>query len=114
MSPQINSGRMRLIGVTNHVRVPNNRELPVFADVVPGYDMRGWFGYIAPAGTPRDIVKKLNEEINRAMQQPDVNAKLVGSGLIVINESAEYYGEFIKKEYAKYGKIVRDIGLQPQ
>jgi hypothetical protein len=43
-----------------------------------------------------------------------VNAKLVGSGLIVINESAEYYGEFIKKEYAKYGKIVRDIGLQPQ
>ena len=114
MSPQVQSGRMRLIGVTNHQRVPNNRELPIFADVVPGYDMRGWFGYVAPAGTPRAIVRKLNEEINRAMQQPDANAKLVGSGLIVVNESAEYYGEFIKSEYAKYGKIVRDIGLQPQ
>jgi tripartite-type tricarboxylate transporter receptor subunit TctC len=114
MMTQIQAGRMRLIGVTNNVRVPNNRELPIFADVVPGYDMRGWFGYIAPAGTPRAIVKKLNEEINRAMQQPDVNAKLVGSGLIVVNESAEFYGEFIKSEYAKYGKIVRDIGLQPQ
>lgn len=114
MSTQIQAGRLRLIGVTNHVRVPNNRDLPIFADAVPGYDMRGWFGFIAPAGTPRDIVKKLNEEINRAMQQPDVNAKLTGSGLIVVNESAEYYGEFIKKEYAKYGKIVRDIGLQPQ
>ena len=114
MSPQVQAGRMRLIGVTNHQRVPNNRELPIFADVVSGYDMRGWFGYVAPAGTPRAIVKKLNEEINRAMQQPDANAKLVGSGLIVVNESAEYYGEFIKTEYAKYGKIVRDIGLQPQ
>ena len=114
MAPQINSGRMRLIGITNNVRVPNARELPVFSEQVPGYDKRGWFGYIAPAGTPREIVKKLNEEINRAMQLPEVNAKLTGSGLIVVNESAEYYGEFIKTEYAKYGKIVRDIGLQPQ
>lgn len=114
MSPQIQSGRMRLIGVTNNARVQNNRELPVFSELVPGYDMRGWFGYVAPAGTPRDIVKKLNEEINRAMQQPDINAKLTGAGLVVVNESAEYYGEFIKTEYAKYGKIVRDIGLKPQ
>ncbi len=114
LSPQVQSGRMRLIGVTNNVRVPTNRELPIFADVVPGYDMRGWFGYIAPAATPRAIVRRLNEEINRAMQQPEVNAKLVGAGLIVANESAEFYGEFIKSEYAKYGKIVRDIGFQPQ
>jgi len=61
-----------------------------------------------------DIVQKLNAEINRAMQLPEVNAKLTGSGLIVVNESADYYTEFIKTEYAKYGKIVRDIGLQPQ
>ena len=114
MSTQINAGRMRLIGVTNHVRVPNNRELPIFSELVPGYDMRGWFGYVAPAGTPRDIVQKLNAEINRAMQLPEVNAKLTGSGLIVVNESADYYTEFIKTEYAKYGKIVRDIGLKPQ
>ena len=114
MSTQINAGRMRLIGVTNHVRVPNNKELPIFSELVPGYDMRGWFGYVAPAGTPRDIVKKLNEEINRAMQLPEVNAKLTGAGLIVVNESAEYYTEFIKTEYAKYGKIVREIGLKPQ
>ncbi len=114
LSPHVQSGRLRLMGVTNHVRVPTNRELPIFADVVPGYDMRGWFGYIAPAATPRAIVRRLNEEINRAMQQPEVNAKLVGAGLIVANESAEFYDEFIKSEYAKYGKIVRDIGLKPQ
>jgi hypothetical protein len=48
------------------------------------------------------------------MQLPEVNAKLTGAGLIVVNESAEYYTEFIKTEYAKYGKIVREIGLKPQ
>ncbi len=70
LSTLVQSGRMRLIGVTNNARVPDKPDLPVFSDLVPGYDMRGWFGYIAPAGTPRAIVKRLNEEINRAMQQP--------------------------------------------
>ena len=114
LSTLVQSGRMRLIGVTNNARVPDKPDLPVFSDLVPGYDMRGWFGYIAPAGTPRAIVKRLNEEINRAMQQPEVNAKLVTAGLYVASESPEFYAEFIKKEYAKYGKIVRDIGLKPQ
>jgi tripartite-type tricarboxylate transporter receptor subunit TctC len=114
MSPLVQSGRMRLIGVTNHMRVPDKPDLPVFADLVPGYDMRGWFGYIAPAGTPPAIIRRLNEEINRAMQQPDVNAKLVASGLYVANESPEFYAKFIKTEFAKYGKIVHDIGFKPQ
>ncbi len=114
MSPLVQSGRMRLIGVTNNMRVSDKPDLPVFADLVPGYDMRGWFGYIAPAGTPPAIVRRLNEEVNRAMQQPDVNAKLVGSGLYVANESAEFYAKFIKTEFAKYGKIVHDIGFKPQ
>jgi tripartite-type tricarboxylate transporter receptor subunit TctC len=114
MSPLVQSGRMRLIGVTNHMRVPDKPDLPVFTDLVPGYDMRGWFGYIAPAGTPPAIVRRLNEEINRAMQQPDVNAKLVGAGLYVANESPEFYAKFLKTEFAKYGKIVHDIGFRPQ
>ena len=114
MSPLVQSGRMRLIGVTNNTRVPDKPDLPVFADLVPGYDMRGWFGYVAPAGTPAAVVRRLNEEINRAMQQPDVNAKLVGAGLYIANESAEFYAKFIQTEFAKYGKIVHDIGFKPQ
>jgi tripartite-type tricarboxylate transporter receptor subunit TctC len=114
LSPHVLSGKLRLIAVTNDVRVPNKPELPIFADVVPGYDMRGWFGFVAPANTPRDIVKRLNAEINRAMQLPEVNAKLVDLGLIVQNESAEYFDKFIKNEHAKYGKLVRDIGLKPK
>jgi tripartite-type tricarboxylate transporter receptor subunit TctC len=114
MSPLVQLGRMRMIGVTNNVRVPDKPDLPVLANLVPGYDMRGWFGYIAPAGTPRAIVRRLNEEVNRAMHQPDVNAKLVQAGLYVANESPEFYAKFIQTEFAKYGKIARDIGFKPQ
>jgi tripartite-type tricarboxylate transporter receptor subunit TctC len=110
----IQSGRLRLIAVTNNVRVKDNPSLPIFADVVPGYDVRGWFGMVAPARTPNDIVQRLNQEINRAMQQPDVNAKLVTAGLIVANDSPEFFANFIKSEYAKYAKIVKDINFQPQ
>jgi tripartite-type tricarboxylate transporter receptor subunit TctC len=114
LSPHTQTGRLVLIGVTNDVRVPNKPELPVFAQTVPGYDMRGWFGVVAPAGVPRDIIRRLNSEINRAMQQPEVNSKLVTAGLNVANESPEYFEKFIRTEYAKYGKLVKDIALQPQ
>ena len=114
LSPLALAGKLQLIGVTNDVRVANRPELPVFAQTVPGYDMRGWFGVVAPAGVPRDIIRRLNVEINRAMQQPDINAKLVTAGLNIANESPEYFDKFIKTEYAKYGKLVRDIGFTPQ
>lgn len=112
--PHIQAGRLKLIGITNPTRVPNLPDLPLLSEAVPGYDMRGWFGYVAPAGTPRDRIRKLNQEINRAMQQPDVNAKLVGAGLIVVNESPEWFADFLKSEYVKFGKLVKDIGLKAQ
>jgi len=114
LSPHVQSGRVRLIAVTNPVRVPNKPELPIFAEAVPGYDSRGWFGYIAPAGTPREIIARLNEEINRAMKSPDVAEKMVAAGLIIVTESPEFFGDVLRSDYAKYGKLTRDIGFQPQ
>jgi tripartite-type tricarboxylate transporter receptor subunit TctC len=114
LSPHVLSGRLRLIAVTNPVPVPNKPELPIFADAVPGYDSRGWFGYVAPAGTPREVIRVLNEEINRAMRLHDVADKMVASGLIIVTESPEFFGEMIRSDYAKYGKLARDIGFRPQ
>lgn len=114
LAPHVLSGRVRLIAVTNPVRVPNKPDLPIFAEAVPGYDSRGWFGYVAPAATPRDIVGRLNQEINRAMKQPDVAEKMTAAGLIIVTESPEFFGEMIRSDYAKYGKLVRDIGFKPQ
>ena len=114
LSPHVLSGRLRLIAVTNPVPVPNKPDLPIFAEAVPGYDSRGWFGYVAPAATPRDAIRILNGEINRAMRQPDVADKMIASGLIIVTESPEYFGGVIRGDYAKYGKLVRDIGFKPQ
>ena len=68
----------------------------------------------ATPATPRQIIARLNEEIDRAMKQPDVSEKMVAAGLIVANEPPEFFGDMIKSDYAKYGKLVRDIGFQPQ
>jgi tripartite-type tricarboxylate transporter receptor subunit TctC len=114
LSPHVNSGRVKLIGVTNPVKVPNRPELPLLADAVPGYDSRGWFGFVAPAGTPQDVVRTLNEEINRAMRLPDVAQKMTAAGLIITTESAEFFGGLLKTDYEKYGKLVKSIGFQPQ
>jgi tripartite-type tricarboxylate transporter receptor subunit TctC len=114
LTPHVRSGRLRLLAITNKTRVPLWPDTPAAAETVPGYESGGWFGYVAPAGTPRAIILKLNEEINRAMKLPDVSDKLVTAGLIVVAESPEYFGEIIRSDYAKYGKLTRDIGFQPQ
>jgi tripartite-type tricarboxylate transporter receptor subunit TctC len=114
LTPHVKSGRLRLLAITNKTRVPLWPDTQAAAEAVPGYESGGWFGYVAPAATPHAIVLKLNQEINRAMQLPDVSDKLVGAGLIVVAETPEYFAKLIRSDYAKYGKLVRDIGYQPQ
>jgi tripartite-type tricarboxylate transporter receptor subunit TctC len=114
LSPHINSGRLKLLGITNPTRVPQMPDVPAIAESLPGYDSRGWFGWLGPAGMPRDIVVLLNQEINRAMQLPDVKEKLNAAGLIVVNEPPEFFAQVLKSDYEKYGKLIRAIGFQPQ
>ncbi len=114
LAPHARSGRVRLLAITNKTRVSLWPDTPTAAETVPGYESGGWFGYVAPAGTPREIVVKLNEEINRAMKLPEIAEKLAAAGLIVVAESPEYFGDIIKSDYAKYGKLMRDIGFQRQ
>ena len=114
LTPHIRSGRLRLLAVTNPTRVAQFPDAPAIAETLPGYDSRGWFGYLAPAGTPREIVVLMNQEINRAIALPDVKDKLVSAGLIVVAESPEFFAATLKSDYAKYGKLIHDIGFQPQ
>jgi tripartite-type tricarboxylate transporter receptor subunit TctC len=114
MTPHINSGRLRLLATTGKTRAVLWPDTPAAAEDVPGYESGGWFGYAAPAATPREIVLKLNAELNRALREPDVSDKLVSAGLIIVNESPEFFGELLKSDYAKYGKLVKDIGFVPQ
>jgi tripartite-type tricarboxylate transporter receptor subunit TctC len=113
MAP-LRSGKLNLLAVTSKNRVTSFPDKPAAAEFVPGYEAPGWFGFVAPAGTPHEIVNRLNAEINRAMALPEVVEKMVALEMVVITESPKYFEELIKNDYEKYGKLVRDIGFVPQ
>jgi tripartite-type tricarboxylate transporter receptor subunit TctC len=112
--PFISSGRVRLLGIAKATRAPNYPDLPTIAETVPGFSSGGWFGFVAPAKVPKPVIVLLNQEINAALKQSDVRAKLEVLGLEVWTESPEYLGSLMKSEYDKYGKVARDIGLVPK
>ena len=110
----IKAGKLRLLAVTSPTRVDMYPDTPAIAEFLPGYDSRGWFGYLAPARTPEKIIMLLNQEINRAMTAPDIKEKMTTIGLTVVAEPPEFFAKLLKTDYEKYGKLCRDIGLQPQ
>ena len=114
LATHVQSGRLRLLAVTGPTRAQQFPDVPAISETIPGFESWGWFGYLGPAGTPRDIVVLLNQEINRAMALPDVKEKLNSLGLIVVTESPEYFAQTIKSDYEKYGKLIQDIGLHAQ
>jgi tripartite-type tricarboxylate transporter receptor subunit TctC len=112
--PFIQAGRVRLLGIGKATRAANYPDIPTIAETVPGFTSGGWFGFVAPAKVPKEIITILNREANAAMKRPEVRAKLEALGLDVWTESPEYLGKLMKSEYEKYGKVARDIGLEPK
>jgi tripartite-type tricarboxylate transporter receptor subunit TctC len=108
------SGRLKVLGITNPARDPALPNLPTIGETVKGYTAPGWFGFVAPAGTPHEIVAKLNDEINRAIRLPEVQKTMGTLGLIPQTGSPEDFGRLIKSDNEKFAKLVKDIGYQPQ
>ncbi|MGZ5153322.1 MAG: Bug family tripartite tricarboxylate transporter substrate binding protein [Burkholderiales bacterium] len=114
MAPHVRAGRIRALAITNPTRVSYLPDIPTIAEHVPGYVSQGWFGYIAPSGVPKEVIALLNKAINEAMSSPDVREKMTLAGLEVVQQSPEYFGDVIRKDYARYGKLAKDIGFKPQ
>jgi tripartite-type tricarboxylate transporter receptor subunit TctC len=113
ISPQVKAGALRGIAVTTPTRSPTFPEIPTIAESgLPGYDAATWGGILAPAGTPREIVAKLNSAINAALKMDDVRAKLQGAGIEIQGGTPEQFGNVIKTEVEKWGRIVKAAGIQ--
>lgn len=112
--PFVKAGQVRLLGIAKETRASNYPDLPTVAESVPGFSSGGWFGFVAPAKVPKEVITVLNREMNLALKQPEVRAKLESLGLDVRTESPEYLRDLMKSEYNKYGKVARDIKLVPQ
>ena len=112
VKPYVDAGRLKLLAIGRATRSPKYPDYPTIAETLPGYENSGWFGFIAPAGTPREIVVLLNKEMNRAMTQPDLREKLDSYGLEIHTESPEYFANVIRRDMEKWGKVARDIGFK--
>jgi tripartite-type tricarboxylate transporter receptor subunit TctC len=113
--PHIKSGKMRAIAVTSAKRNSALPDVPTVAESgVAGYDMINWYGAVVPTGTPAVAIKRLNADINKALQMPDVRQRLATLGADPLGGTAAEFGAYIKSEIAKYTKVVVDGKLQQQ
>jgi len=111
--PQVQGGKLNALAVTDAKPSPVAPQLPtVAASGLPGFEALQWFGMLAPAGTPREIVARINTEIGKALQQPDVQEKLKGLGMQIVGGPPEQFGSFMRAEAGKWGKIVKDSGAK--
>jgi tripartite-type tricarboxylate transporter receptor subunit TctC len=106
--PAAKTGRVRALAVSGARRSPAAAELPTVAESgVPGYALVGWFGFVAPAGTPEAVVHKLNTEINRALAFDDVRARLANTGADAMSMTPVEFAAFIASEYDRLGRLVK-------
>lgn len=104
------SGKVRALAVTSQRRSPVLREAPAIAELHPGFDAVTWFGILAPAGTPRPIIDRLNAEINKALQDPKVRETIAKEGGEVMGGTPEQMAEHIRREIASWAVIVKASG----
>ena len=113
--PPIKSGRVRALAVSGARRSPVLPEVPTMMEAgVRGYESSTWYGLLAPKATPRGVVMKLNGEIVAILKLPEVKDRLLADGAEPVGNSPEQFGEFIKSEIAKWGKVIRAAGLRAE
>ena len=115
ISPLVKGGGVRARAVTTTKRSAAAPDVPTMAEAgLEGYETSTWGGVLAPAGTPKEIVAKLNAEINKALVAADVNAKLSGAGIEVAGGTPEQFAAFIQSEMQKWAKVAKDAGIVPE
>jgi tripartite-type tricarboxylate transporter receptor subunit TctC len=113
--PLIRAGRLRGLGVTALKRSPVLPDLPTLDEAgIPGYELITWGGLAVPAQVPRDIARRLNKEINKALSSPVVSQPLLAHSLTPVGGTPELFAEHVRKETEKLGNLVRSIGITPQ
>ena len=109
--PHVKSGRLKALGVSTAKRSPEMPEVPAIAEAgVPGYEAIVWIGLLAPAGTPRDIVAKLNGEIGKLVRADEVKKLIAPTGMEPDPDTPAQFAAYLKADYDKWGKVVRDTG----
>jgi tripartite-type tricarboxylate transporter receptor subunit TctC len=111
---QIKGGKLRGIAVTSQKRSALAPDVPAIAEELPGYELIAWFALVAPAGTPAPVVARLHEVTVKALAKPEVTARFGTLGTDVAPMNPEQLGAFIRSEIAKWAKMAKEAGIQPE
>ena len=106
------AGQVRIIAVTSAKRSPELPDVPSIAETLPGYDAQVWVGLLAPRGTPAAAINRIQRDVTTLLQQADVKATIEKAGSYVVATDPKAFGEYLKIEFAKWGKVVRDVNAQ--
>jgi tripartite-type tricarboxylate transporter receptor subunit TctC len=112
---QTRAGRLRALGVTSAKRSRAAPEVPTIAEAgVPGYQVLTWYGILAPAGTPRDVVMKLNTAVAKIVRMPDIAEKLLSDGAEPVGGTPAEFAKHLGDEINRFRKLAKDIGLKTE
>ena len=110
--PHVKSGKIRMLAVTGTRRAPTMPDVPTVAEAaVPGYEFTIWFAAFAPAGTPRTIISRLNQELVKALEMPDMREQLAKAGVDPESSTPEELGKHLRAEIAKWAKVIKTSGI---
>ena len=110
--PHVKAGRLRLVAVTEVRRSALLPDVPTVAETLPGYEMSVWYAAFGPAGMPRELVARLNMEINKALAVPEVRARMDAMGVDVISSTPEQLAETLRRDTARYTRVIQDLGIK--
>ncbi len=112
--PFVKSGRLRALAVSSATRVASLPDVPTFAEAgFPGITDETWIGMFVPAGTPPAVVQRLNDAINQMLQTADMRERLAGMAFEPVGGTSRQFGDYVKTEIVKWGKVVRDGNIKP-
>ena len=112
LSPQVKAGKLRGLAVTSPKRSPSFPDLPAIAETVPGYEVVNWFGIAAPVGTPQAIITRINTELNRALQSPQLKESLSVQGADGAGGTPEEFAKMVRADFVKWGVVVKQSGAR--
>ena len=110
--PHVKAGKLKLLAVTEAKRSQLLADVPTVGETLPGYELAVWYGAFAPPGTPRDIVQRLNAEINKILLSAEVKAKMSAIGVDVATTTPEQFGAILAADEARYTRLIREFGIK--
>ena len=108
---QVQQGKLRGLAVTSRERLKQLPDVPAVAETLPGFENLGWFGLVAPTGTPKAVIEKIQADTAKALQAPDIRARYEQLGMVPVGDRPEQFAKTIQEETVRWGKIVRERNL---